>query len=465
MKSQHSMHKDRTEDIVVSPKGYITYICPATIKIKGFPPRKCGKVTNRLRDHLLRTHHITNGSKKLSNLMRKAEPFRKTCTAGSPKRKEGKVKTECKDRKLKDMIVISSSEDEDIKKIKVKQEPIDLMDAQVREKSAAIELSSDSDNSKCDADDCQSMMYGPSQRVVVDEVTTSDHEVNQSTDSTNVVIFHQDSRIKAFVGWLQENEFSRKNAMQIGAEAFHVWKSMDITRKVKGLLEMNKLKSWFDKSLTEEKKGHCLVVKYLSSVAKLINFLITKHHIVGKEVQEGEQFQDHISWVIKLINIGTSDDIEDDQKQKTQEPDVESNKLMSYRESCDLEDNLETDKVEEIDTEVKIEPDTHEVSSETNSKRLIKPFIRWMQETPRLYSATGAKQHAYQAFQMWNFMSENGTIQGLLEKTRLNAWTDKALKEFAPGTISSYLGSVEKLIKKNRGLVDLLTISQAPKNY
>lgn len=114
--------------------------------------------------------------------------------------------------------------------------------------------------------------------------------------------------------------------MQIGAEAFHVWKSMDITRKVKGLLEMNKLKSWVDKSLTEEKKGHCLVVKYLSSVAKLINFLITKHYIVGKEVQEGEQFQDHISWVIKLINIGTSDDVGDDQKQKTQEPDVESNK-------------------------------------------------------------------------------------------------------------------------------------------
>jgi hypothetical protein len=43
-------------------------------------------------------------------------------------------------------------------------------------------------------------------------------------------------------------------------------------------------------------------------------------------------------------------------------------------------------------------------------------------------------------------MSENRTIQGLLEKTRLNAWTDKVLKEFAPGTISSYLGSVEKLI-------------------
>jgi hypothetical protein len=159
------------------------------------------------------------------------------------------------------------------------------------------------------------------------------------------IFFYQDSRIKEFVGWLQENDFSRKDAMQIGAEAFHVWKSVDITRKVKGLLEMNKLKSWVDKTLTEETKGHCLVVKNLSSVSKLIDFLITKHHIVGKEVQEGQQLQDHISWVIKLINIGTSDDV-DDQKQKTQEPDVESNKPMSYRESCDLEDNLETDKVE-----------------------------------------------------------------------------------------------------------------------
>ena len=27
MKSQHSMQKERTEDVVVSPKGYITYIC------------------------------------------------------------------------------------------------------------------------------------------------------------------------------------------------------------------------------------------------------------------------------------------------------------------------------------------------------------------------------------------------------------------------------------------------------
>jgi len=42
--------------------------------------------------------------------------LRKTYTAGSPKRKEGKAKTECKDRKLQDMIVITSSEDEDIKK-------------------------------------------------------------------------------------------------------------------------------------------------------------------------------------------------------------------------------------------------------------------------------------------------------------------------------------------------------------
>jgi hypothetical protein len=193
--------------------------------------------------------------------MRKAEPFRKIFTTGSPKRKEGKIKTELKGRKLKNMIVINSSEDGDIKKIKVKQEP--------------IELSSDSDNSKCDAEDCESMMYGPTQKVVVDEVATSDHEVNQSTNSTNVVIFYQDSRIKKFVGWLQENEFSRKDAMQIGAEAFHVWKFMDITRKEKGLLDkglldMNKLKSWVDKSLTEEKKGHRLVVKYLSSVAKLI---------------------------------------------------------------------------------------------------------------------------------------------------------------------------------------------------
>ena len=124
-----------------------------------------------------------------------------------------------------------------------------------------------------------------------------------------------------------------------------------------------------------------------------------------------------------------------------------------------------------MDTEVKIEPATHEVSIETNSKRLIKLFIRWLQATPRLYPLSGAKQHAYQAFQVWNFMSENGTIQGLLEKTRLNVRTDKALTDFAPGTISSYLGSVEKLIvvliliKKKRGLVYLLTISHAPHNY
>ena len=95
---------------------------------------------------------------------------------------------------------------------------------------------------------------------------------------------------------------------------------------------------------------------------------------------------------------------------------------------------------------MKIETATHEVSMETNSKRLIKLFIRWLQATPRLYPLSGAKQHAYQAFQVWNFMSENGTIPGLLEKTRLNARTDKALTDFAPGTISSYLGSVEKLI-------------------
>ncbi|CAC5393023.1 unnamed protein product [Mytilus coruscus] len=71
-KHQKTFHSKKKDNVVVTGKGYITYICPVR---KKNGRRKCGKVEKRLGDHLVRYHHIPRGSTRYTNLMAKAEPI------------------------------------------------------------------------------------------------------------------------------------------------------------------------------------------------------------------------------------------------------------------------------------------------------------------------------------------------------------------------------------------------------
>lgn len=61
MKQIHERHlKDPTEKNKVSKRGYVLRYCPV---------RNCGAVVERMKDHLVRTHHIARHSRMLDRLM------------------------------------------------------------------------------------------------------------------------------------------------------------------------------------------------------------------------------------------------------------------------------------------------------------------------------------------------------------------------------------------------------------
>ncbi|CAC5388942.1 TOP1 [Mytilus coruscus] len=61
---------------VISKRGYVTYFCPFTSRKTG----KCQKIIERLHDHLVRTHDVKNGSKRLTTLLSMAIPVTKEDT-------------------------------------------------------------------------------------------------------------------------------------------------------------------------------------------------------------------------------------------------------------------------------------------------------------------------------------------------------------------------------------------------
>ncbi|CAC5419119.1 unnamed protein product [Mytilus coruscus] len=152
------------EDKVKSPKGYITYICPALRRIKGCPATKCRKPVERLRDHLVRTHKIPNGSKQLINLMHKAEPLRKE------KPSEKKVREEV------DTVLVIDSDDDNVK---IKQEHVKIEPEEVKVKAESYISVSDSEShisyeaTQVESSD-DDIMYAQTQKAEVEEQQQSE---------------------------------------------------------------------------------------------------------------------------------------------------------------------------------------------------------------------------------------------------------------------------------------------------
>lgn len=114
MQRVHGTYNSRVERKVVSPRGYVTRICPIT------RPKKCWAIVERLRDHLIRTHKIDNGSEKLKALMKKAKPVIKESEeyeeTEETEQPMVKIKKEDSSPSTLNVIEISSDEEVTIKK-------------------------------------------------------------------------------------------------------------------------------------------------------------------------------------------------------------------------------------------------------------------------------------------------------------------------------------------------------------
>lgn len=278
----------RESDRVISPKGYITYICPAFRKRA--PRTKCGKIVTRLRDHLLRTHGIPNRSAKLRNLMAKAEPFIK------PKVVE------------EESIVISSDSDKD------------------NTSTAGDNSDIDEDNTATDGDNMVTYIVQPlknedllsdqfalrqaSQResvetlYIVKPIEEGDETVNQfastqpvirqSVDKTSNIsgcaqLVHN-STMRAFTNYLQEKGMTTHDATEASAKAFYVLKNMDKHITLHGLLNQRLLDTCIEQSM-EANRSFSSIILFLTSLVPFIQFVIRKGYIFNFDVIMAKQMR------------------------------------------------------------------------------------------------------------------------------------------------------------------------------
>lgn len=106
--------------------------------------------------------------------------------------------------------------------------------------------------------------------------------------------------------------------------------------------------------------------------------------------------------------------------------------------------------IDEIETIGKYPCESKELVKYDRSKVFSHPlameFKNWLTRVPYMTAQKMAVQHVNQAYNVWHDMTVNYDMQGLLEKTALNAWFCRNLEEMKPGTVASYLGSLNRLI-------------------
>lgn len=274
----------READRIISPKVYVTYICPAFRK--SAPRTKCGKIVTRLRDYLLRSHGIPNGSAKLRNLMAKAEPFKK------PKVVE------------EETIVISSDSDKDNTSTDgdnmdtyivkpVKQEDI---------LSYQFALTQASERESVETEYIVKTVEKGDE--TVDQFASTQPVRRQSVDKTSkssgCELFVHNSTMRAFTNYLQEKGMKTRDSMQTGAEAFYVWNNMDKHTTLHGLLNQRFLDTWIEQSM-EANRSFSSIIKFLTSLVQLIQFVIRKGYIVLFDVIMAKQMIDKIGMATKYL--------------------------------------------------------------------------------------------------------------------------------------------------------------------
>ena len=175
----------------------------------------------------------------------------------------------------KDVIDISSSDEDD--KIKEEQE---VNDAQ----TSCEEQASESKEEYKDEKDAEK----------------DDSEYQKGNIEDIDAKFFQDKIIRKFILWLQKPPHKgRQNAIQHGAQAFHVWNFMTPKRTIQGLLEKRKLDELIH--MTTDKKAPGTINSYIGSVVQLINYLLDDEKISGLEVERATRFKLHIQLTTKQL--------------------------------------------------------------------------------------------------------------------------------------------------------------------
>ncbi|XP_052097922.1 uncharacterized protein LOC127732777 [Mytilus californianus] len=244
------VHKNKVKKPkkVISKRGYVTYFCPFTSRKTG----KCQKIIERLHDHLVRTHDVKNGSKRLTTLLSMAIPVTKEDTDSEDDEMDG------------------SDDNQPLtqlrKKPKIKQEKSELTPIIKQEKSEFTPIIKQKKGDIITISDSDEPTQ--SQQCFMSYPESEDHDESSITHETPerppVVIFIQDKRINRFVNNQIDNGISKKEAHQTAAEAFHVWTGMDAIRSLTVILDVYKLMNWI-MTCQKNKKGKLLISRYLSS--------------------------------------------------------------------------------------------------------------------------------------------------------------------------------------------------------
>ena len=328
MKDKHnqSFKKDKTD--IIRSKRYITYICPATIRVPGCKgTRKCGKIEKRLGDHLARKHHIARGSRQMKILMEKAEPLR--------------IKRNNFMEDPNPIIIIDSSEEE--KQIKketdsedssgsgiIKQEE-DLSDNEGRDKLGCTFSSDSSDEGEpivvdsessveegdaCCQFDATQKVYPEVHSVTSDKVVSITSEpdgtvqkndpesphVTEDEGRPNHDLFYYDSRIEMFMKHLEDNGEKKRDSMITGAQAYSMWRNMDPKKRIEGVLNIDAIDYWVDQ---RKNVNMNYIITFLKSMAKLLQFFIKKKYVIGNDAVQAKVCLDRVAMHVAVLTVAS----------------------------------------------------------------------------------------------------------------------------------------------------------------
>ncbi|CAC5404087.1 unnamed protein product [Mytilus coruscus] len=286
---------------VVSPRHYVVRICPIS---------DCCKLVERMRDHLVRTHHIQNRTPLLKRLLARAEPL----TEDIEDKKE--------DNKEDIVIIISDEETCEVKKENPEEPgpgPSGLQ--KTRKRKMLIKKKKKKDNKKCTtveiSDDETKLQKGTRKRNKT-MITSSEDETffdsmptNVSSDDESQIEMQTTSEedeeeklksweyVNRFAEWLQSPPLMRakKDAQQHARQVLAVWIFMSPTLSLDELYNVEQLHAWLQQFLEEKSPGTAR--SYLSSVTSFVEFLMIQGLVKG--MNAASRFKENIKLLSRSL--------------------------------------------------------------------------------------------------------------------------------------------------------------------
>ena len=295
----HEMHgddnKEQTEEKVVSKRGYTIKICPID---------ECSTIVERLRDHLIRKHHIPNHSRQLIRLLQLATPLKQAI--------EKKVDTSTVKIKAETDTTISISDedetqDEDESQDMLPTQPVQhvtISQHKIKvEESSVISISDEEPDDKTreipfilktEKDSVIALTEEDiNQDETVENVDRSEVEVDPDKDkSEKLKRFNHNKMINKFIHWLMDPPSLKglRESTQHGYQVYKIWIDMSPDLKVQQMFDVKKLHVWLDTFLKTMAPG--TAKSYLSSLTIFIDFLVNRDLVKG--IKQALQFKEDV---------------------------------------------------------------------------------------------------------------------------------------------------------------------------